>query len=196
VTEEWYPTRTELEVRYFAIEPELLDPSDGSAEVRWSVNKPGEFSLQLAGDCDSEAVLVSGDYHPTSLDNPKATTYTIEATRLKEGANRVTLCFEGRAESVSATRTVTKDTQPPETEIRRGPADGEVTGPDVRFIMGFESQAPMQVECSLDGAEFSKCKSTQDYTGLAPGRHVFSVRARDGAGNVDPTPAVRTWTVR
>jgi hypothetical protein len=28
------------------------------------------------------------------------------------------------------------------------------------------------------------------------GKHRFEVRARDAAGNVDPTPAVQKWTVK
>ncbi len=30
---------------------------------------------------------------------------------------------------------------------------------------------------------------------LSPGEHNFSVRAYDGAMNVDPTPASYTWTI-
>ena len=35
----------------------------------------------------------------------------------------------------------------------------------------------------------------QGLSGLAVGSHTFSARAKDAAGNVDPTPATRSWTV-
>src|SRR5262249_51278269 len=34
------------------------------------------------------------------------------------------------------------------------------------------------------------------YNGLAEGLHTFRVRATDSAGNTDPTPAERSWTVQ
>lgn len=40
----------------------------------------------------------------------------------------------------------------------------------------------------MRGARFS-------FSALAPGTHTFSVFATDTAGNADPTPATRTWTV-
>ena len=33
------------------------------------------------------------------------------------------------------------------------------------------------------------------FTGLADGAHTLQARARDAAGNADPTPAAFTWTV-
>jgi hypothetical protein len=39
------------------------------------------------------------------------------------------------------------------------------------------------------------CESPRSYTGLSEGAHAFAVRARDAAGNVDGSPATRTWSV-
>jgi hypothetical protein len=48
---------------------------------------------------------------------------------------------------------------------------------------------------TLDRRPFEKCRSPKKFTGLEPGKHVFKVRAKDGAGNLDPTPAKRAFTV-
>jgi hypothetical protein len=49
--------------------------------------------------------------------------------------------------------------------------------------------------CKLDKKRFAACRSPKTYTHLKPGRHTFQVKAKDGAG-VDPTPAVRKFTVK
>ncbi len=50
-------------------------------------------------------------------------------------------------------------------------------------------------ECRIDGGEFEACTSPKRYDGLAEGGHLFEVRAVDGAGNTDPTPAARFWII-
>ncbi|RMF14688.1 MAG: hypothetical protein D6761_09090 [Candidatus Dadabacteria bacterium] len=85
------------------------------------------------------------------------------------------------------------DTTPPETTIDSGPT-GTVNSGDASFAFSCNESA-CTFECALDGATFIACTSPQTYTGLADGSHTFSVRARDAAGNVDPTPATASWIV-
>lgn len=85
------------------------------------------------------------------------------------------------------------DTTAPNTTITSGPS-GFVRNTSATF--GFSSsEAGSTFQCSLDGAAFAGCSSPKSYSGLANKRHTFKVRATDQAGNIDPTPATRTWTV-
>ncbi|HEX5749041.1 MAG TPA: Ig-like domain-containing protein [Archangium sp.] len=93
----------------------------------------------------------------------------------------------------SHTFTVAQDTSAPETAIDSGPSD---TTSERTATFEFSSNEPgVTYECSLDGAPFTPCTSPVTFTNLADGEHTFRVRARDAAGNVDASPAGRTWTV-
>src|SRR5215218_3520905 len=85
------------------------------------------------------------------------------------------------------------DTTPPDTSIDSGPS-GTFTNPSASFTFS-SSEAGSTFECKLDGGSFGSCTSPKSYTSLSDGSHTFSVRAKDSAGNVDSTPAARTWTV-
>ena len=84
------------------------------------------------------------------------------------------------------------DTTAPETTMNSGPS-GTITVAEATFA--FSSEVGATFECSLDGAPYSACASPKSYTNLSNGSHTFDVRAKDGAGNVDATPASRTFTV-
>jgi hypothetical protein len=58
------------------------------------------------------------------------------------------------------------------------------------------SEPGARFECSLDGAGFSACVSPHRVGPLVDGQHVLEAAAIDAAGNRDPSPARRAFTVR
>ena len=85
------------------------------------------------------------------------------------------------------------DTTPPETTITGGPS-GSVTSTSATLSFS-ANEATSGFTCSLDGATPTSCTSPVTYSGLLLGNHRFEVRATDVAGNTDPTPADRAWTI-
>ena len=86
-----------------------------------------------------------------------------------------------------------QDSMPPQTTIASGPS-GMTKSTSASF--GFSSNEPgSKFQCSLDGVAFAACASPKSYTNLKNGTHTFKVRAIDTAGNVDATPAARSWKV-
>jgi len=84
-----------------------------------------------------------------------------------------------------------QDHDPPETSITAGPR-----GP-TRFASArvrFAASETGTFACSLDGAPAGPCSSPYVTPRLSDGRHALTVTATDAAGNVDPTPAARSWT--
>ena len=81
----------------------------------------------------------------------------------------------------------------PETTITAAPSTG---ANDASAQFSFESDAQNPTfECRLDSSAWSTCSTGQSYSSLSDGEHTFDVRARDGAGVYDPTPATSTWSV-
>jgi hypothetical protein len=88
---------------------------------------------------------------------------------------------------------IVADTTPPETTISSGPS-GSVGSQSASFQFA-SSEGDGRFECRRDSGTWNNCESPKSYSLLAAGTHTFSVRAYDRAGNVDPTPATRTWMV-
>jgi DNA-directed RNA polymerase specialized sigma24 family protein len=84
------------------------------------------------------------------------------------------------------------DTVVPESTITAGPHKYGTASATFEFE---SNETSATLECSLDGAQFETCASPKTYSGLAKGKHSFRVRAVDGGGNTDPTPARREWQV-
>ncbi|HSC72959.1 MAG TPA: HYR domain-containing protein [Gaiellaceae bacterium] len=142
----------------------------GDVSVSWSVSDP-------VSDVDSS----SGCGTATLTSDTGGTTLTCSATN---GAGLTTQ----RSVTVKIDRTA------PDTTITGGPSGTATTGTASFTFSASEPGATFA--CSLDAGAFQSCSSPQTYSGLADGSHSFQVRATDGAGNSDQTPAAQSWTVR
>jgi hypothetical protein len=86
-----------------------------------------------------------------------------------------------------------QDKTPPDTKIVKGPPKKtHKTTVKLKFTA---TEADSTFQCKMDRKPFKGCRSPKTYKKLKPGKHVFKVRAIDRAGNVDPTPAKRKFTV-
>lgn len=86
-----------------------------------------------------------------------------------------------------------RDITPPNTTITSAPSS--VTNSRQAGFNFSSTEANSTFECKLDGGAYEACNSPKTYSDLPDGPHTFSVRARDTAGNVDPTPGSHTWSV-
>ena len=151
--------------------------NSASAQFTFSDSEAGvSFSCRLDG----------GSY--TACTSPKS------YSGLADGGHTFQVVASDAAgnQSSAASYSWTIDTTAPDTTIDSGPT-GTVSSDSASFT--FSSEAGAAFECELDGGGFSACTSPKAYSGLSEGAHTFRVRAHDAVGNVDPTPAARTWTV-
>src|SRR5829696_746137 len=84
------------------------------------------------------------------------------------------------------------DTTPPETTI----TNSSVSGTTATFDF-FSNETSSTFKCKLVGQDSTRttCTSPKTYTNLTAGTtYTFKVWATDAAGNIDPTPATRTFT--
>jgi CSLREA domain-containing protein len=132
----------------------------------------------------TSSLLSASSYTDTAVSSGTTYYYVVTATDAMDNES---------PNSNEASTSTAADTTPPETTIDSGPT-GTVSIASATFEFS-SSEAGSAFECSLDGAPFSGCASPKDYTSLADGSHTFEVRAIDAAGNTDPTPAKRSWTV-
>ncbi len=96
------------------------------------------------------------------------------------------------ADPSPAVHTWRVDLTPPETTITGGPA---ALDNSVNTEIAFTASETSTFECARDGGVYATCTTPFAVTGLTDGAHTVLVRATDEAGNVEPTPAMHTWTV-
>ena len=93
-------------------------------------------------------------------------------------------CNPPPGDAAAPNATITKG---PKNKTKKKTATFHFSGIDARVLAGFQ--------CSLDGGAFAACTSPHTVK-VKKGKHTFSVRATDQAGNVDGTPATDSWKVK
>ena len=133
--------------------------------------------------------------------SPITATASWNTATVPDGIHTLTATVIDRSQSAgTASRTVIVDNTPPDTQIIGGPP---ATGGAPSAVFTFAgtdnltAAAGLAFAWRLDGGAFTPFAATSSatLTGLAAGSHVFEVTARDLAGNEDPSPARRAFTV-
>ena len=119
-------------------------------------------------------------------------TWTLKTSEYSSAGHKVEVVVTDAA-GVASEKTLEFDPSPPDTTITSGPS-GTVTSGKVAFEFT-ATKVGAHFACSLDGAAFAGCASPKVYEGLTKGAHTFRVRAIDGAGEEDPSPAERSFEV-
>lgn len=176
--------------------PPIDAPPDREAPETTITGAPDKFSragvstFRFASD-DPDATFecsIDGDT-PLACQSPYART-------LGDGSHTFAVRARDRAgnsDDTPAEHVWAIDTVAPDTMITAAPpaADNSAT---VRFE--FRSNEPNTVfECSLDNGPYGACATGDMFGPVGDGAHAFAVRARDRAGNVDASPAIRAWLV-
>jgi len=91
------------------------------------------------------------------------------------------------------TVTPTPDVTPPRTRLRAAKVNSAKRRATFTFASGEKGSKFL---CKLDKKKYKPCTSPKTYKKLRPGKHVFRVKARDRAGNVDRTPMVKRFKIK
>lgn len=177
------------------IDPTTLTNADtwqaGSGILRF--NGTANDSIGLAavqireGDnAFSDAEFGNGTWQTAlPVENPEGRTLTI-VVRAIDRAGRISEVTQNIGTDLSTAPA-------PDTTILSGPANPSPVN-SASFVFSGTVSATAYA-CQLDDSAFAPCVSPQGYSELSKGSHTFRVRAIDGEGNVDLTPAEFTWSV-
>jgi hypothetical protein len=183
---------------------------DTPAEVVWTIDSVPPETMLLSGPppADNSVQVVftfqSPDANVTfecSLDNAGFLPCTSGGGSfgpVGDGPHAFAVRANDRAGNVDPTPAIyawTVDTSTPDTQILSSPADASGSTNATFTFVSPDAGGGATFQCALDGGAFAACSSPRALSGLTEGAHTFAVRVRDAVGNLDPSPATRTWTV-
>jgi RHS repeat-associated protein len=192
----------------------LNAPTPGSAksgyQLRWALNSGSNYTIKLSKWASgTETVLASN----ASTTIPDGSTLAISDT------GPTVTAWQGTGGSLSTLLSASDSTYseghggieasggysprlldfktaslipPPDTSISAGPSG--LVLPDVSFSFT-STEGASTFECQIDAGAYGSCTAPKTYTALSEGSHTFRVRAKGAYGNVDLTPAERSFEV-
>ena len=163
--------------------------NDNSPLIRGAAEGGSTVRLYTASDCSgsvaAEGAAAAFGSAGLAVTVPDDATTTFRATATDAAGNT----------SPCSTNSIpySEDSTAPETAIDSGPSG---TTTDSTPTFSFSSNEPGSTfECRVDAAAFAPCSPPHTTEPLSTGGHTFEVRATDTAGNLEPGPAGRSFTV-
>jgi hypothetical protein len=174
-------------LRNFTIDPNASDTLIDSGPSGPTNDPTPTFSFEAPGG--GTTFTCSFDGGPIA---PCETPFTAAAP-LADGPHSFNVRANG--DLVGDTRDFTVDTAAPETTISSGPGEGVATKSTQPTFTFSSSEEPSTFTCTLDGAPVLCGSVFTPATPLAEGLHTLTVAATDAAGNPDPSPLARHFSV-
>ncbi len=170
-----------------------------AVQVEAQASDGGSRLGSLALSVDTQ--VLGGTVVPSLPAPAAAATATWNTATSADGTQALVATAVDRAgNSATVSQTAVVDNTAPDTRITGGPT-GTTQDTTVTFTFtGTDNLTPatsLAFAWRLDGGPWSAFASATSATiaGLAQGPHLFEVKARDLAGNEDPTPAQASFTV-
>jgi len=169
-------------------------PFDDSVEVE---NLGGG---SVSWTASSDAAWLSIDVN--SGTTPATVTLTTNPTGLTPDVHTGHVTFDAGPLVLASPQDVTvhltvRDITPPDTRIIGHPSELTTSTSASFYWTGTDDVGGLTYSRRLDSGEWSSWSSYSSVTfsDVSDGLHTFEVKAKDEAGNIDPTPAAWTWRV-
>jgi hypothetical protein len=171
--------------------PSILSTSAdwGEGTLTWA-NRPTATGAALASNPAAVAKNVWLEYDVTAAVTANGTYGFTATTASGDG-----LAVASRESATAGTRPMLRlrVNPAPDSEIKSAPT--AVAKSSTAGFAFASNQADSTFECRIDNGAYAGCTTPASFSGLADGSHTFSVRAKDGGGNADPSPATHTWSI-